>query len=655
MLRNFLACSLDSRHKFVSEKQLCFNCLGVHRIADCRSKVTCALCRGRHHTLLHRDFRHSEATTPQPQLVQQITQQKDLSSSGTPVGLATATPVIEPTTGAYVASTTDAFTSHTKRALPNPRSMLLATALVLVFSERDGTSYARALVDPCSEASFIAESLAQRLKVPRQSAFVPYSCPTFSYTAKSKTAVLISPHFKSNNCWKLMARILPRLTDYVPAPQSMLNPDTFLDGVILADPKMDSTDPIDLIIGADLYPQLIEEGLRKGPDDGIIAQATGLGWIITGSAPTSTSDPSRVASFLCHIDLNLATLLIRFWQQEEAESDKPTPLSKDERECEDHFIKTHKRRADGRYVLRLPFKFNPSDLGESREAALRALLRTEHRFRKQPAFHEKYDKFMQTYLSLGHMKEFSPLDAVPVESYSFLLPHHGIFKTHGDTTKLRVVFNGSVKLASGLSINECLHVGRKLQLDPFDVLLRWRTFRHAFSADIEKMFRQIMIDEADQVFQQIVWRIGLVIIIFNLCTITYSLGPSPYQAFGTLKQLVEVEGAKFPHAAQILLNQTYVDDVFAGADTLEEALALKTELIELLKAGGFPLSKWTANHPTLLADVPEDQQTSTQPLSWREDQTIPMLRVAWHPLFDVFRFQFEFSPNEEKITKEKLC
>ena len=79
---------------------------------------------------------------------------------------------------------------------------------------------------------------------------------------------------------------------------------------------------------------------------------------------------------------------------------------------------------------------------------------------------------MSDYISLGHMEEFSPLESISKDSPFFLLPHHGIFKTHGDTNKLRVVFNGSIKLPSGLPINECLHIGRKLQVDPFDVLLR---------------------------------------------------------------------------------------------------------------------------------------------------------------------------------------
>ncbi|GFX58965.1 DUF1758 domain-containing protein [Trichonephila clavipes] len=43
----------------------------------------------------------------------------------------------------------------------------------------------------------------------------------------------------------------------------------------------------------------------------------------------------------------------------------------EERACEDHFLDTHVRNEDGRYVVRLPFHSSPSKLGDSRESAIR--------------------------------------------------------------------------------------------------------------------------------------------------------------------------------------------------------------------------------------------------------------------------------------------
>ena len=42
-----------SRDQVVTDKWLCFNCLGRHNLRMCRNKTTCRHCRGRHHSLLH--------------------------------------------------------------------------------------------------------------------------------------------------------------------------------------------------------------------------------------------------------------------------------------------------------------------------------------------------------------------------------------------------------------------------------------------------------------------------------------------------------------------------------------------------------------------------------------------------------------------------
>lgn len=45
--------------------------------------------------------------------------------------------------------------------------------------------------------------------------------------------------------------------------------------------------------------------------------------------------------------------------------------------CEDHFIKTHQRLRNGRYVVRLPFKETPPAINNSYEISLRRLVQVE--------------------------------------------------------------------------------------------------------------------------------------------------------------------------------------------------------------------------------------------------------------------------------------
>ena len=88
---------------------------------------------------------------------------------------------------------------------------------------------------------------------------------------------------------------------------------------------------------------------------------------------------------------------------------------------------------------------------------------------------------------------------------AYYLPHHGVLRESSTSTKLRVVFNGSQKTSSRSSLNETLHPGPKLQQDLVDVISRWRLYAYAFSCDVEKMYRQILVHPSDRHFQSIWW------------------------------------------------------------------------------------------------------------------------------------------------------
>lgn len=147
----------------------------------------------------------------------------------------------------------------------------------------------------------------------------------------------------------------------------------------LADDDLLSADPIDIIIGADLYGAILLEGIRRGKPGEPIAQNTALGWIISGPA----SHPSFSSAVHTHhgaVLENLDATLRKFWEIE----DRHLPISRsiEEKLCEEHFFSTHKRDQRGRYIVRLPFKPTlPEDLGESRSIALASLRRLPPKLR----------------------------------------------------------------------------------------------------------------------------------------------------------------------------------------------------------------------------------------------------------------------------------
>ncbi|XP_063898342.1 uncharacterized protein LOC135119018 [Helicoverpa armigera] len=65
-------------------------------------------------------------------------------------------------------------------------------------------------------------------------------------------------------------------------------------------------------------------------------------------------------------------------------------------------------------------------------------------------------------------------------------------------------------------------------------------------------------------------------------TVTFGVSSSPFLAIRTLHQLANDHGASWPEAASILRHDTFMDDVTAGAPSVEAALNLKDGIINLL-------------------------------------------------------------------------
>ena len=71
-----------------------------------------------------------------------------------------------------------------------------------------------------------------------------------------------------------------------------------------------------------------------------------------------------------------------------------------------------------------------------------------------------------------------------------MLPHHALLREDHETTKLRIVFNAFSK-SDGLCLNDCLYKAPQLTLLIYDILLPFRTFLFALTANIQSAFLQM--------------------------------------------------------------------------------------------------------------------------------------------------------------------
>lgn len=301
----------------------------------------------------------------------------------------------------------------------------------------------------------------------------------------------------------MKAYVLDKLT--APLPAMKINEEHFshLKNIQLADPQFYIPGKIDLILGADYFFSLLLPGQVTCSQNQLIAQNSTFGFLVSGRLPDSHVN-SKSLSNLHIYDINIDNELKRFWEIEEVFNSKEPILSPEEQFVESHFEKTYSVNSDGRFVVKLPFYKSKSELGDSKPAAISRLFAMERKFKEKPDFEKQYKEFMREYEQLGHMQLVDPNLHCNSEKEQYFLPHHAVIKPSSTTTKLRVVFDGSCKTTTGTSLNSVLGVGPKLQRDIFEILLNFRFPEIVFSADIEKMYRQILVSDEDQNFQQII-------------------------------------------------------------------------------------------------------------------------------------------------------
>ncbi|XP_055530425.1 uncharacterized protein LOC129721651 [Wyeomyia smithii] len=235
-----------------------------------------------------------------------------------------------------------------------------------------------------------------------------------------------------------------------------------------------------------------------------------LGWVVGGCCDVNTTAEQTVYSHSVTVD-NLNSLIQRFWEVEEVHS--ASKVCTEEQECELHFQATHRRDATGRYVVQLPLRNTLDELGDSRQVALRRFYALEKRLAQQPELKQQYTEFMAEYEDLGHCKEI-------------------------DENKDMSVFDASAKV-SGRCLNDVLKVGAINQSDLQSIVLRFREPCYVLSADITKMYREIIVDECHTPLQRVFWRIdpSCRLRVLELTTVTYGTASAPFLATRALLQL----------------------------------------------------------------------------------------------------------------------
>ncbi|XP_058447742.1 uncharacterized protein LOC131428096 [Malaya genurostris] len=392
----FKELNVSSRYAKVKQAGLCFNCLRHgHRTLDCNSDKTCKSCKRKHHSLLH-----EEKPVPVNQSDNQPTEQ---------------TPKSDDCQEAAVQSGS----VNCATSLMMTQQVLLSTAEILVTEAGNISFPCRVLLDSGSDSNLISEPFAKRLKLTLVKINMPISGLNNTETqAKYKISTKISSRVNSFSAI-LEFLVVPTITN-LPTAKVDIRSWSLPASLALVDPSFYVPKEIQMIIGAELFFDLVKNGRMKLAAGSPMLVETNLGWIVSG--PVKGQWSSRKGG-VCQLNLceeQINHTLARFWELETVQ--EASPFTPEEQAIENHFVETHSRDDIGRYTVRLPFNKNKGQLGDSLETArsrFNRLLRSFVDTNKQI----RYTEFMTENQTLGHMVEVfdNPKDG-------YFLPHHAVYK-----------------------------------------------------------------------------------------------------------------------------------------------------------------------------------------------------------------------------------
>ncbi|XP_059222522.1 uncharacterized protein LOC131996725 [Stomoxys calcitrans] len=165
-----------------------------------------------------------------------------------------------------------ASTSHSTHAmLPHQRITVLPTAIIKI-AWKNRLYPVRALIDTGSAVSRIAKAIVTK-----------HHLLTSRMGESEMCQIVFRAHSGNTTKISMCARVDNRISMVTPiSTLSMAFKEKFLN-LVLADPDFLESNPISIVLGADIYPKLILSGVIPTGEGSLMAQNSTLGWLVSGT------------------------------------------------------------------------------------------------------------------------------------------------------------------------------------------------------------------------------------------------------------------------------------------------------------------------------------------------------------------------------------
>ena len=235
----------------------------------------------------------------------------------------------------------------------------------------------------------------------------------------------------------------------------------------------------------------------------------------------------------------------------------------------------------------------------------------------------------------------------------YYLAHHEVLKNDSASTPCRIVFDASAKFCEYI-LNNFWAKGPDLINNLHGVLLRFREGEVAVTGDIRKMYHAIKITHIDQHTHRFLWRdmnLSIEPEIYVMLSVSFGDRPAGNIAIVALRKTAQMGKEIYPDASNVILKNTYVDDIVDSFKDKETAIKITEEIDKLIKPGGFEIKKWSFSGKNIKQVSFQDADSSAENKLEEENQIHKVLGMKWDPIFDVFRFDvhLNFSPKRRKL------
>jgi hypothetical protein len=189
-----------------------------------------------------------------------------------------------------------------------------------------------------------------------------------------------------------------------------------------------------------------------------------------------------------------------------------------------------------------------------------------------------------------------------------------------------------------------MEIGPCLLVNLTEILLRFRRWKYAITADIEKAFLQVSVRAEDRDVHRFLWKHEGQVKVMRFRRVPFGNSSSPF----LLNATVQHHLSHCPPSKVIdeLKQNLYVDDFLSGCDSVDECCSMIQEACDTMNQACMPLAKWGSNSEKVALMLQHDFKDKHQNV-----ESLKVLGMLWLASEDCFSFHVASFPAGLCVTK----